>query len=242
MLLVDEALLPFLLETRWHDDLTVLLNRVLQLTLDLDLLQFVVERGGVSLTENASLIFVVEVAFPQATSLSHELVSNIEVPVLLITVKLKIIFGVHAVNSHNTVVSLHAHVLDCGDSEWHHLFEVVHLVHVLTLVPETVWLINENKVFLLVVDHLGNVVEIHELEHDEDLGHVGGVHWSSETSLTRVLHVHVLTVVTISVFFNAPAGTVLELFGNVPPVPVISNPIGRGCTVTRVHLENIKSR
>ena len=48
-----------------------------------------------------------------------------------------------------------------------------------------------------------------------------------------------ISVKTLAV--NAPAGTVLELFGNVPPVPVIGDPISRGSTVTCVHLENVEA-
>ena len=41
VLFVFETLLPLILETGGHDNLTVLLNSVLQFTLNLDLLQFI---------------------------------------------------------------------------------------------------------------------------------------------------------------------------------------------------------
>ena len=80
------------------------------------------------------------------------------------------------------------------------------------------------------------------LEQDQYLAHVGCVHRSSEATLARVLHVHVLAVVTISVFFDTPAGTVLELLGDVPPVPVLGDPICRRGTITSVHLKDVEAR
>lgn len=80
------------------------------------------------------------------------------------------------------------------------------------------------------------------LEHDQNSAHIGSVNGSGETSLTRILHVHVFTVVTISVFFDTPASTVLELLRNLPPVPVFGNPASGGGSVASVHFEDIESR
>jgi len=68
------------------------------------------------------------------------------------------------------------------------------------------------------------------------------VHRSSKATLTTILHVHVLTVITVSVFFDAPSGTILELLWNIPPVPVVSNPVRAWCTIASVHLEDIEGR
>jgi len=56
------------------------------------------------------------------------------------------------------------------------------------------------------------------------------------------MHVHVLAVVTVSVFFNTPARTILELLRDSPPVPVFSHPIDRGRTITTVHLKYVEAR
>lgn len=117
---------------------------------------------------------------------------------------------------------------------------MVHLIYVLLLVPQTSGLVDEDQVFVLVVDHFGDVVKVHVLEENKHLQHVASVHRSRKTTLTAILHVHVLAVITVSIFFNAPSGTILELLGDIPPVPVISNPVRAWCTVASVHLENVE--
>jgi hypothetical protein len=242
LLFLDKTLLPLVFERAWDDDLTVLLDGVVEFTLDLDLGEGFLDGSSAVDVENASCVFVIKVAFPEAPCLSVELISAPQVPVLGVTIELKVVLGVHAVDSHDTVVTLHRHIFDCSDSIWHHLLQVVHLIYVLLLVPQTGGFVDEDQVLVLVVDHFGNVVKVHVLEENKDLKHVAGVHRSSKATLTTVLHIHVLAVITVSVFFDAPSGTILELLGNIPPVPVVSNPVRAWCTITSVHLEDVEGR
>jgi len=137
---------------------------------------------------------------------------------------------------------LHGHVLDGGDSEGDHLLKVVHLVHVLTLVPDTVGLINEDNVFILVVDHPRDVVQVHVLEEDHEGAAVEGVGRSGHGSLTTILHVHVFVIITVAVAFGVPTATILELSGDIEPVPVLGHPLERGRTSSSVHFEDIETR
>jgi len=48
--------------------------------------------------------------------------------------------------------------------EWNHLLEVMHFVDVLCLSPELIWLVDKDKFFILIVPHLGHIVEIHGVD------------------------------------------------------------------------------
>jgi len=119
---------------------------------------------------------------------------------------------------------------------------MVHFVHVLLLVPETGRLINENEVLITVIDHARAIVPVHVLKQNEKLEHVGCVNGTNHSSLSRVVHVHVLVIVTVSVGRKVPRASILELLGNLPPVPVFAHPGKRGSTVGSVDLEQVKSR
>jgi hypothetical protein len=75
---------------------------------------------------------------------------------------------------------------------------VVHLVNVLALVPEAIGLVDKHKVFVFVVNHFADIVHIHHLQQDHQRTHIRSVHWADDTSLGRVLQVHVVMVVTVS--------------------------------------------
>lgn len=65
---------------------------------------------------------------------------------------------------------------------------------------------------------------------------------SHDTSLGRVLHIHVFVIVTVSVRFEIPATTILELLGDLPPIPVVGHPACGRCTVSSVNFENVEAR
>ena len=123
--------------------------------------------------EDGSIVLVAKVTDPQGACLSHKLVLQVQVPVLVLAVKLEVLALGHVVNCHYTVVSLHRVVLDGIHRVGNHLLKMVHLMDVLSLVPNTIRLVHEDKVLVLRVDHLANVVEVHVLEEDEDLHDVG---------------------------------------------------------------------
>jgi len=119
---------------------------------------------------------------------------------------------------------------------------VVHLVDVLTLVPDTVGLINEHNVFILVVDHPRDVIQIHVLEEHHESAAVEGMGRTSHGSLTTVLHVHVFVIITVTETLGIPTTTILELSGDIEPVPVLGHPLERGGTSSSVHFEHIETR
>ena len=106
-------------------------------------------RGCVVEGEDATFVLVVKVSLPQLASLAHELVLEVEVPVLVITVELQVLLLGHIVNGHDTIVLLHGVVLEGGRGIWHHLLKVVHFVDVLSFVPDAVRLVDENEILVL---------------------------------------------------------------------------------------------
>lgn len=65
--------------------------------------------------------------------------------------------------------------------------------------------------------------------------------WSDNTPLCWVDKVHVVMVVTISSLFQWPTATVLELLGDLPPIPVICHPTQWRCTICCIHFKHIES-
>ena len=55
----------------------------------------------------------------------------------------------------------------------------MHFIHVLVLAPEAIGSVNEDNVFLLVIDHFTYVVEVDVLKESENTEHVEGVAWSN---------------------------------------------------------------
>jgi len=64
---------------------------------------------------------------------------------------------------------------------------------------------------------------------------------SSDASLGRILDIHVIVIVAIPVRLQVPASSVLELFGDLPPAPVVRHPATRRSTIASVHFESVKS-
>ena len=112
---------------------------------------------------------------------------------------------------------------------------------VLGLVPDAVWLVDEDEILILGVDHLANVIPVHVLEEHEDLHDIGCMRGSREGTLSTVLHVHVIVIITVSVALELPATTILELLGNLPPVPILSDPAEGRCAIGSVDLEQVES-
>ncbi len=63
--------------------------------------------------EDRSIAFVVEVTVPEGACLSHEFVLEVQVPVFVFTVELKVLALSHIVDSHNSVIFLHWVILEC---------------------------------------------------------------------------------------------------------------------------------
>jgi len=142
----------------------MLSNSLLKLHINFHVRQGLLHGGATSHIEDTASVFVVEVVLPQSASVRHELFLNIEVPVLVIAVELKVILSVHVIDSDDTVVTLHRHILNGGDSIGDHLLHMVNFVNVFLLVPEAGGLVNKNKVLISVVNHLAYVVEINVLQ------------------------------------------------------------------------------
>jgi len=67
------------------------------------------------------------------------------------------------------------------------------------------------------------------------------VHLSSDTSFGGVLDIHIIVIVAVSVRLQVPASSVLELLGDLPPVPIVSHPAGRRSTISSINFERVKS-
>ena len=174
--------------------------------------------------ENRTIALVIKVTVPERTCLSHEFVLEVQVPIFVFTVKFEVLALGHIVHSHNTVIFLHWVILECCNGIGHHLLKVVDLMNILGLIPDAIGLVHENQIFVLRVHHLANVVEVHVLEKNEDLHDVGCMCRACKSSLTTILHVHVLVIITITFLFESPAAAILELLWDLPPVPVVGQP------------------
>lgn len=174
--LCDLHLLLELIFEGFRDDcLTMLGNGILELTVNLHHHKFIVTLSLTLELEDASVVLIGEVSVPEATCLRHELILDIQVPVLVVSVELEVLALRHVVDGHDAIILLHWMVLEGQDGVWYHLLEVVNLVDVFSLVPDTVWLVDEDEILVLGVDHLANVVHIHVLEQDEHVHDVGCV-------------------------------------------------------------------
>ena len=171
-----------------------------------------------------SAIVLVSVSAPHRPSLVEEVLLYLHVPVFVLTVELEVLTVRHVIDSKDTVIAVHGKVLDRCDRGRNHLLKVVHLVHMLVLVPEPIRSVHEDEVLILIIGHLANVVKVdvlHECEHRE---HVEGVAGTSNRTLDTILHVHVLVVVTVTDTLKAPTGTILELLRDLPEIPVVGHP------------------
>mmetsp|Transcript_8585 Transcript_8585/g.10038 ORF Transcript_8585/g.10038 Transcript_8585/m.10038 type:complete len:260 (+) Transcript_8585:85-864(+) len=222
--------------------LAVLRHCVLQLAVHLHLHEGVLVVGSVLDLEDTAVVLVAEVSEPEAARLRHELVLQVQVPVLVLAVELEVLALRHIVHRHYSVILIHRVVLQGRRCVRHHLLEMVDLMDVLGFVPEAVGLVDEDQVLVLGVDHLADVVHMHVLQQDEYLAGVHGVGGARKGTFTTVLHVHVLVVVTVPVTLQLPAATVLELLGDLPPVEVVGEPVEGGSAISRVDLEDVEAR
>ena len=161
--------LELILELFWHLNLTVLGDGVFELTLDLHLHEGVLIFSFVWDLEDATIVLALEVSCPQATGLTHELILHVQVPVLVFGVELEVLTLRHIVDSHDSVILLQWVVLEGEHGVGDHLLEVMHLVDVFSLIPDTVWLVNEDQILVLGVHHLADVVPVSILKQDKDL-------------------------------------------------------------------------
>jgi len=102
---------------------------------------------------------------------------------------------------------------------------MVHLVHVFLLEPDTRGLVNEHHILVFVVNHAGHVVHVHILEQDNNVEHVDGVAGAGDSTLSGVLNVHIVVVVTVTEVLEIPITTILELFGDLEPTPLLRDPV-----------------
>ena len=70
--------------------------------------------GFVVQLEDLAVVLVAEVSLPERTSLSHELVLHVQVPVLVLVVELEVLALGHIVHCHNAVILLKRVVLQGG--------------------------------------------------------------------------------------------------------------------------------
>lgn len=148
--------------------------------------------------ENATVPLAFEVTLPEISSLTHELVLDIKVPIFILAVKLEILFLGHVIDRHYAVIFLQRMVVHCKDRVRHHLLKMVHLMDVLSLTPDTIRLVDKDKILILRVNHLANVIEVHVLKEYKDLHDVGSVRGSSQGTLCTILHGHIVVVITVT--------------------------------------------
>lgn len=64
---------------------------------------------------------------------------------------------------------------------------------------------------------------------------------TSHTSLSTVEEVHVVVVVTVSVWLKGPATTILKLLRDLIPIPIVSHPTETRCAITRIHFKSVET-
>lgn len=118
----------------------------------------------------------------------------------------------------------------------------MHLVNEFLFKPHTFWLVDEDQVLVPIVDHACRIVHVHVLDENQQVQHVGSVFRTNNCTFYGVLQIHVVVIVTVAHFLQAPATTILELFGDGPPIKVFFNPIQRWHTVSCVSFKEIEER
>ena len=101
---------------------------------------------------------------------------------------------------------------------------MVHFVDILLLSPQASGLIHKDEIFILVVNHLGNIVEVGVLEEHQNDTHIGSMERSSEGTLATVLEIHIVVVITITYLFKTQTRAILELLWDRPPVEIVTLP------------------
>lgn len=118
---------------------------------------------------------------------------------------------------------------------------MMHFINMLTFSPESIWLRDENEIFFFVISHFCNVVKVHAVNKTHKRANVHSVSWSDNRSLSTILDIHVVVIITISDTFKSPSGTILELSWDIEPIPLLSHPLKRWCTITLIDFEDIES-
>merc|ERR1719362_2081591 len=98
-------------------------------------------------------------------------------------------------------------------------------MHIFSLIPDAVWLVNEDQILVLRVNHLAHVVQVHVLKQHQDLHAVDSMRRSGQCTLSTILHVHVVVIVTVPVALKGPSAAILELLGDLSLVPIVGHPL-----------------
>lgn len=105
LLFVVDSLKELVLVGLWKNDLAVLLNGLLQLSVHLLLGGQVLGAVVSVLMEDAALVLV-HIIKPQRSGLTHEVFLKLNVPVFVFTIELHVFLGVHAVDIDDSIISL----------------------------------------------------------------------------------------------------------------------------------------
>ena len=103
--------------------------------------------------KNGTITPIVEVTSPKSRRLGYEIILEVKVPVFVFIVKLELIFATHVSNCEDSIIFHVRVVLDCFDSKWYHLLKMMHFIDILMLTPESSWLVNEDDIFIFVINH-----------------------------------------------------------------------------------------
>ena len=118
------------------------------------------------------------ISLPKAPGFTEEFVSEIHIPVLVVFIEFHVLFLSHVHHCQDASRAIGRHVLHGSDWEWYHLLEMMHFIDVLCLSPELIWLSDKDKFLILVVPHLGNIVEIHSVDESCKASNIECMRWS----------------------------------------------------------------
>lgn len=192
--------------------------------------------------EVKSSILVLRLSFPKVSGLFHELRSKLSIPVLLVLVELELLSLGHVSDGDDTIILHRRHLLPGSNGGRHDVLKVVHFMDVLLLVPPGVGLVDENEILVLVVGHLGDVIEVDVIDNVATDSQMGSVDGLDHQSLHGVLHVHVVTVIAVEILVEVNVSTILELARDLEPVEVLREPSERGAAFVLVELVAVEGR
>lgn len=122
------------------------------------------------------------------------------------------------------------------------MFKVVDFVNVFFFIPETIGFVNENEVFILVVGHLGNVVNVGFVDQKGADTKMSSVHRLDSDSLSSMLHIHVISVIAVEVLRHVDITSILELLGNLEEAESLAQPRERRSALILVELVAVEGR
>ena len=64
---------------------------------------------------------------------------------------------------------------------------------------------------------------------------------SGQCTLSTILHVHVVVIVTVPVALKGPSAAILELLGDLSPVPIVGHPVNGWSTIGSIHLKDVEA-